>query len=138
MVGPGTALFCCCIVVFLVVTVLMFLFRIMPPFLSLRLVCVFVCVLFLADLRVCPCASFKKVVAAFSFMRKVKRKRLRGGGGGAESGVIDSMCGQYIVHLHTQTHTRHPSETVCPSLKTAFSLTCLIRECCGASWRNRD
>lgn len=71
----------------------------MALFFSVFILFVFLFILFLADLRVCPSASLKKVVAVLSFMRKVKRKS-----GEAESGIIDSMCGP-LQRKHT--HTEH-------------------------------
>lgn len=68
----------------------------MALFFSVFILFVFLFILFLADLRVCPSASLKKVVAVLSFMRKVKRKS-----GEAESGIIDSMCGP-LQRTHTQ------------------------------------
>ena len=67
--------------VFLVVTVVMFLFRIMLPFLPLSVLFVFLCTFYFWLISVCVHVRlFNKVVAAFSFMRKVERKRLKGGG----------------------------------------------------------
>ncbi len=87
-----------------------------PFSLSCCLVCVFVRVLFRDDLCVCP-QLFKKVVAAFSFMRKVERQRLRRGG--------LKLCYRLHVwnptaedtHKQTHTHTHSTMKTVCPSLK---------------------
>lgn len=57
-VSPRTALFSCSIVVFLVVAVLMFLCRIIFPFLSLSVLFVFLCVFYFGMICVCPCVSF--------------------------------------------------------------------------------
>lgn len=113
VVCPGTALFCCSIVVFLVVTVLMFFFFwIMLPFLSVLFV--FLCVFYFWLVSVCVHVRLSRKLWLLSLSwGKLKEKDW--GERGAESGVIDSMCGTSWHRGHLHTHT-------CPSLKMSGSL----------------
>lgn len=140
LVCPGMALFCCSIVVFLVGTVLMFLFRIMLPLLSLSLFLSCLCFfehVFLADLCVCPCVFLRTLWLLSLSWGKLKERDWAEGG--PESALIDSMCGspQYKRHIHTHTHilTLHLRLFV-------HHWRCLIRddmsECSDTSGKNQN
>lgn len=134
LVCPGMALFCCSIVVCLAGTVLMFLFRIMLPLLSLFLSCLcFFEHVFLADLCVCPCVLLRKLwLLSLSWGQLKERDWAEGG---HESAVIDSICGSLQYKTHTHILTLHPRLFV-------HHCRCLIRddmsECSDASGKNQN
>lgn len=121
VVGPGTMLFCCSIVVFLVVTVLMFLFRILLPFPSPTILFVFLCAFYFWLISVCVHEHLLRKLWLLSLSwGKLKAKRGQGG-----NYRLHVWSPKEDTHRHSRLSHTLCLRFCCPSVKMSCSLSCL-------------